>query len=434
MKIQNEMSSIRRRSILFSVGAVILLAVGIVAGHFLLPKIIDGDEHDHSGETGYYCPMHPHVQQNEPGVCPICQMDLVPKRNPDEMAGHEVGEERVHVTPRQRVIADVVTAEIDYRQLTVDIRAPANVEVNEATQKSVTAWYPGRIEKLYVDKTGQYVKRGAPLAEIYSPELIIAQREYLIALDTRDRQLLPMIDRLGEIESKENRGDQLVEASRERLKLLGMTDAQIESLEEKGKITRTTTVFSSASGIVMRRGVVEGAYVNEGTMLIEVVDLSSVWAIANVYESQANQIRPGMRMAVTGPSLNGERIEGRIDYVYPMIDPDSRTVQVRGVFINPGLRLKPGMYLTASIIKPPTDALAVPVGAVIRTGRRDLVYVDVGNQMFEAREVELGMKGDGYYQITGGDLHRGDKVVAEGGYLLDSERELKKGMGNGDRH
>ncbi|MGE3799382.1 MAG: efflux RND transporter periplasmic adaptor subunit [Candidatus Kapaibacterium sp.] len=412
----------------------LLIAVGgVAAGYFLLPSFVGMAGHNHADETIYFCPMHPQVRQNEPGVCPICHMDLVPENNPDGMSEQmEGGENLVHITPRQRLIADVATVEVDYRQLQSDITAPATVGVNEETQKVVTAWFPGRIEKLYVQKTGDYVRKGSPLALIYSPELVTAQKEYLLALDARDRQLLPTIERRGERSAPNEGENRLVVASEERLKLLGMTDGQIQGLRERGEIARTTTIFSTASGIVTRRSVVEGAYVNEGTTLIEVVDLSAVWVIANVSESQANLIRPGMIMSVTGLSLNGKVMNGRVEYIYPMVDPESRTIQVRGVFANPNLQLKPGTYLTASLTHSATDALAVPVGAVIRTGERDLVYVESGEHTFEAREVTLGMKSNGYYQIVAGNINRGDKVVAEGGYLLDSERELSGGSSGGE--
>lgn len=356
------------------------------------------------------------------------------------MAGHAAGGDEhaamLHITPRQRVIANVATVEVGFQQLNTNIVAAASVQVNQATQRAVTARFTGRIERLFVTRTGDVVRKGDPLAEIYSPELITAQKDYLIALETKERGLLPGFEPTGQnpttTATGRNRGEQLLNASRGRLKLLGMNDRQIETLEKDGDVAYTTTIYSTASGIVTNRAVVEGAYVNEGTLLLEVVDLSSVWIMANAYESDVNAIKPGMRMVVTGPALGGERIEGRVDYIYPSIDPASRTVQVRGVFSNPGLRLKPGMYLTATILQPATDALAVPVGAVIRTGLRDLVYVEVEENMFEAREVQIGMKGNGYYQITGGNLNRGDNVVAEGGYLLDSEREL--GQGGGHEH
>ncbi len=210
-------------------------------------------------------------------------------------------------------------------------------------------------------------------------------------------------------------------ASRQRLKLLGMSEEEITALEKRGEVTWTTTIRSTASGIVTTRGVTEGAYVNEGTMLVEVVDLSSVWVMVNVYENDVNSVTRGMKVQVTGPPLNGKNLHGVIDYVYPSVDPESRTVQVRALFSNPGTQLKPGMYLTATILKPTQNNLTVPASAVIRTGKRDIVYIEVEENMFEPREVQLGTKADGHYQITGGNLKTGDRVVSEGGYLLDSE-------------
>ena len=407
-------------------GAILLLGGGIAAGYLFLPEILGSDEHDHSEEPSYFCPMHPQVTADEPGICPICNMDLVPVDEPEKMQEDMDG---LVITPRDRVIADVKTVEVGYRGIGQDIVAPAVVEVNEATEKSITAWFPGRVDRLYAEKSGEYIRKGAPLAEIYSPELITAQQEYLIALETAERNLLPRLE--GEPEGTAA-GERLVEMSAERLRLLGMTNQQIDALHNEQKVARTTTIFSTASGIVTRKGIREGAYVEVGTTIVEVVDLSSVWIIASVPETSASSLRVGMEMAISLPGGTGDRRTARVDYIYPMVDRESRSVQVRGTISNPGLRLKPGMYLTAAITLPANDGLAVPIGAVIRTGERTVVYVEVEKNTFEAREVELGLKGDKFFQVTGGDLHQGDRVVAEGGYLLDAERQLTTSGGASD--
>ena len=405
-------------------GAILLLGGGLAAGYYFLPEILGSNGHDHSGDPSYFCPMHPQVTAEEPGICPICNMDLVPVDEPEKMMEEMEG---LVITPRDRMIADVRTVEVDYRGVGQDVLAPAVVEVNEATEKSVTAWFPGRVDRLYAEKSGEYIRKGAPLAEIYSPELITAQQEYLIALETAERNLLPSLE--GE---QIPAGERLTEISAERLRLLGMTDRQIDALREERKIARTTTIFSTASGIVTRKGIREGAYVEVGTTIVEVVDLSSVWIIASVPETSAGALRVGMEMAVSLPGDETSRRTARIDYIYPMVDRESRSVRVRGTIGNPGLRLKPGMYLTAAITLPANDGLAVPVGAVIRTGERSVVYVEVEENTFEAREVELGMKGGGYFRVIGGELSRGDRVVAEGGYLLDAERQLTTSGGTSD--
>ncbi len=413
--------------VLLVVAGVLLLIAGGVGGYYLLPGLLAGDglEHDHT--AAYYCPMHPQVTSDEPGVCPICSMDLVPMNDtPSDIGGD------ITITPRDRIIADVETWNVDYQQISTDIVAPAVVEINEATEKSITAWFPGRLDRLYIEKTGDYIRKGAPLAEIYAPELITAQQEYLLALETRRGDLLPSFEGSGADASSTTQEDRLVEAAEERLALLGMTDRQIRTLREDRKIARRTTIFATASGIVTRKGVREGAYVNEGTTIAEVVDLSSVWVVASVPETEADLLRLGMSMKVMLTS--GESRSARIDYIYPMVDPGSRTVQVRATFSNPQLRLKPGMYLTATVVLSARDALVVPVGALIRTGARDIVYVEVATNTFEAREVRVGMKGNGFYAVTDGDLKRGDRVVSEGGYLVDAERQLSTGSSNEHQH
>jgi len=421
-------ATLRRRRAAFALaGAILLLCLG-AAGYFLL---LDDSREEHAHEAGmlYTCPMHPQVIRDEPGTCPICHMDLVPMRasaapgtGNDSAASHAV---RVTMTPEERIVANVGTAEAGYRAVAAQLEVAGAIDYNEATHRVVTARFGGRIERLYVKETGQYVRAGEPLMEIYSPELVTAQQDYLLARETSTiRTPAGLGGDDGAAERAEERRGRLLRASRKRLELLGMSSAQIAALEQRGEIAYQTTVFSPASGVVIRRGITDGAYVNEGALLLELADLSSVWVLASVYESDVRRMKPGLPMMVTGPALGGERRQGRVQYIYPTVDPETRTVQVRGLFANADMLLKPGMYVSVSIGLPAGDVLAVPASAVVRTGRRDLVYVEVAANTFEPREVRTGVRDDGYYEIVEGELRAGDRVVTEGGFLIDSESRL----------
>jgi membrane fusion protein, copper/silver efflux system len=348
-------------------------------------------------------------------------------------AGHSAGgddshSDMVHLTDGELIAANVRTVVAEVRPIRQDLKVSAGVDYNEATHTVVTARVAGRIERLYVDRTGEYIRRGAPLMEIYSPELINAQRDYLIARESTEIEITSLSgnDTLMKTRRVE-RDRRLVTSSRTRLRLLGMSEAQIVALERKGEISYTTTLFSPASGVVIKRAITQGAYVEVGTLLLDLVDLSTVWVLANVYETDVYRVKPGMPMTVSGATMGGTSLAGRVEFIYPSVDQQSRTVKVRGVFANPGGLLRPGMYVDAAIGIPVASGLAVPVDAVVRTGRREVVYVQVRPNQFEARMVEVGA-GDGeYLQIVGGDLHSGDRVVADGGFLVDSEMRLNSG-------
>jgi membrane fusion protein, copper/silver efflux system len=417
------------------VAIIALLSIGAaVTALYWRPWEVTVDTHAHDATGKYTCPMHPQVVQDGPGICPICFMDLVPVGGASADTGDEHGlsKDALMLSERGRIVADVATTTVTSRAINAVIESAAGVDYNEATHRVVTARYAGRIERLHVDGTGQFVQKGAPLMEIYSPELVAAQQEYLIARETPQIDL-PTLD-AATAQGRRGGAARLQGASRKRLELLGMSAAQIAALERRGAIAYTTTVFAPASGVVLRRGVTEGAYVNVGTLVIEMVDLSSVYVIANVLESEAWKVRPGQPMSVTGAALGGETRHGSVDYVYPTVDAASRTVRVRGVFANPGMRLKPGMYLTARILAPQGEALVVPVGAVVRTGRRDIVYAEVGTNTYEPREIRLGARNGEYYEIAGGPINKGDRIVAQGSYLIDSESRLSGGAASHEGH
>ncbi len=422
------MNDQRTRILLAALAGALVVGLAAVGVYFLFLAPSSNAAHDHAEEESYYCPMHPQVTASEPSICPICNMDLVPKGRPELMPSDSDHDGAIRLTERGRIVAAVATQPAAFHQIDRDITAPALVEIDEATEKSVTARVAGRIERLYVDRTGVYVKKGQAVAEIYSPDLVTAQQEYLIALDTKSRDLLPAFE--GE-ESVEEAEERLVATAVERLGLLGMREQQIVALRESREVMTRTTIYANATGIVTRKGVREGAYVEEGSLLFDLVNLARVRVVASVPEDQIRALGVGMMMRLSGPGLDDRLPSARIDDIYPLVDPATRTVQVRAIFPNPGGRLKPGSYLRAHIILSATDRLSVPISAVIRTGRRNLVYVEVDENTFVPREVTLGRRSGDRVAITGGDLVEGEPVVVEGGYLIDAERQLSQGAAGG---
>lgn len=412
------------RWVLIVAASVVVFAIGGLGGYYVATSNGNGDLASRSSGEMYTCPMHPQVRQIGPGTCPICFMDLVPVGGASVVDTDHTDHD-LKITPRDRIIADVATVEADYRMLTRAISAPVTIDFNEGTQRVVSARSGGRIERLFIRETGVRVRKGDPLMSMYSPELVAAQKEYLVARETALILSLPAGEYYRpDSAARAARGKGVIASSREKLLLLGMSTAQINALEQRGDVVQAVTIFSPISGIVLRRGVAEGAYVTEGTMLMEVVDNSTVWGMIDASQDVASQLRAGIQVTIRGTGLGERIVHGYVDYIYPTADAASRTIRLRAPIANTDGLLRPGMLLTADLLVPSVDVLAVPVSAVIRTGERDLVYVEVQKNMFEARQVRLGIRSGDFYQIVDGDLKRGERVVAEGGYLLDSERQL----------
>lgn len=427
-----------RRTILFAaIGIVVLIAAAASINYLRAPKpptVAAGAQVKEP--TLYTCPMHPQIIRDGPGECPICHMELVPvKRASSVDTTSRTTRDTatmIDLTPEGRIVAQVATVTAGYRTLGAVLSVPASVDFDEGTHRVISARYGGRIDRLFIRETGQPVRRGEPMMEIYSPELVAAQKDFLIALEASAAPMPAMLHSTSDDASRsgEQKG-RLVAAARKRLELLGMATDQIAALERSGEVSYDTRVYAPASGVVLRRAVTEGSYIAEGATLLELADLSSVWVIANVSETDAFRVTRGMGMTVSGPALGGRQISGRVEYIYPVVDAASRSVRVRGLFTNPGILLKPGMYVTATIRVASRSVLAVPADAVVRTGTRDLVYVEVARNMFEPRMVTLGIREGEYYEITGGELRAGESVVAQGGFLIDSESRLQGAARNG---
>jgi len=361
----------------------------------------------------YQDAMHPEVVQDEPGLCPICGMALT--HVPTGAAGRPVG--LVEIDPVTLQNMGVRTAEVTMETLERTLRTTGTVEANDAARTAVTLKVGGWIERLHVNVEGQRVRRGQPLLELYSPDLVATQQEYLLAL--RNRQLLG-----GGPEA-----ERLVEAARTRLRLFDVSEEQVARLEQTGEVQRTLTIYSPASGTVVDKVAVEGMQATPGQALMQIVDLGTLWVQTAVPEQDLGWVRPGVRAEIMLPSEPGVTTTGRVGYVYDTMDPQLRTGTARVTVGNPGGRLKPGMYATVTLYGPLAEAApTVPADAVIRTGTEAAVVVDEGGGRFRPVPVVLGEEADGRVQILQG-VEAGARVVTGAQFLIDSEARLAAAVG-----
>jgi len=381
----------------------------------------NGNDNITRGEVTYYCPMHPEVTSNKPGVCPICHMDLVLQGSDDEMEEHFDGV--VSMSDNKLILANVSTVKVRKENLTKTISSYSYLDFAEEKRKTVTARFSGRIEKLFVNNTGDYVKQGDPLFEIYSPDLVQAQNDYLIAKSSAKSIRL--------ISNSED-NNPLLNSARKKLLLLGITEEQINKLEQTGEPELTVTYYSPMNGIVIEKKVQEGSYVNEGNVIYDIADLSTLWNISEIYENDLPFIKEGMNVNIELQSFPGETFEGKVSLIYPVVNPQTRTVKIRSVISN-NSRLKPNMYGNTKFNINVGETLVIPEDAVLFTGERELVYVKVEEGRFSQREIKTGIKSDGKYQVLSG-LSEGEEIAATGAYLIDSESQLRSGTAASHQH
>ena len=328
----------------------------------------------------------------------------------------------IQVTAEKQQLIGVKIGTVEMRPLEKVIRTVGRVDYDEKRLVTISPKIGGWVEDLYVDFTGKFVKQGEPLLTIYSPELVSTQEEYLIAL--RARKDL-MTSPFAEVSAS---GNALAESARRRLKLWDITDDQIKALEEGGRPKKTLTLYSPFSGVVLERAVSKGMNVMPGAALYKLGDLSVVWVLADVYEYELPFIRLDQQATIQLSYMPGETFTGKAVYIYPYLDSNTRTAKVRFEFPNPHGKLKPEMYANVEIKVHLGQRLAVPEGAVIDTGMRQMAIVDKGSGYFEPREVKVGAKVDNYYEVIKG-LKAGEKVVTSANFLIDSESKLKEAMG-----
>ncbi|UCH11106.1 MAG: efflux RND transporter periplasmic adaptor subunit, partial [Fidelibacterota bacterium] len=420
-----------------------------------------------TGEVQWWtCSMHPQIRLPEPGQCPICFMDLIPQ----EVPTGDLDIRELRMSPEAVAIAGIQTTKVHRAVAKREVRLSGKVEYDESQLGNITAWVPGRLERLYVDYTGITVKQGDHMVELYSPELYAAQEELIQALK-----------RVPEGEQALGRASALatVKAVREKLRLLGLTASQIGAIEKRGTPSDRMLITSPTAGVVVHKNAMEGMYVQTGTKIYTIADLSRVWVVMDAYESDLPWLHYGQEVDFTVEALPGNQFQGRVAFIDPVLDADTRTVKVRLSMSNPDGRLKPGMFVRAvvhsvmdskgqainpalagkwvspmhpeivkdgpgkcdvcgmdlvraeelGIVHVPSDdelPLVVPAEAVLLTGKRAVVYVKkpgTGEPVFEGREVILGARAGNTYIVLEG-LKEGEQVVVNGNFKIDSAMQI----------
>lgn len=356
----------------------------------------------------YVCPMHPMVTSDKPGNCSICGMDLVKRSSSEELtltAQEELVAHEVRLSPTQQVLANVATEAVAVRLLAKEITTVGTIDYVEGNIANLSARVAGRTDSLFVNYTGERVTRGQPLLSMYSPDIVGAEQEYLLALDSNNPALL--------------------ESARRKLILWGITAEQIDRLGQSREMRDHLTIFSPISGTVIDKLVHLDMYVAAGQPLYNIADLSTVWMWAEIYEYEFANVRVGQSVEVTAVAYPGEKFYGTINFVSPVVDTLTRTVRIRAEFDNPSDRLKPGMYVDARIKVNLGRKLAIPASAVLNTGQRQVAWVEKEPGVYTPRDVQIGQRAGNYCEVLSG-VAAGEKVVTQAGFLIDSESQLAR--------
>lgn len=377
------------------------------------------------GETVWTCSMHPQVLLPDPGLCPICGMDLIPLTVSDDA---ELAPNQVTMSPRARVLARIRTVPV--RRLAASgetLRMLGRVEFDETTLHTVTAWIGGRIDRLHVRVTGQRIRRGQIVASLYSPEVYAAHQDLMTATS--------QVERLsGGSEIARASSVAALNAARQRLRLLGVPEAEIGRMEHNtSRPTRNVAIRSPFSGTVLERLASEGAYVQTGTPLFRVADLTRLWVQLDAYESDLPYLSVGQTVELEVEALPNETFHGRIAFIDPVIDPRRRTARVRIEVSSPERQMRPGMFVEAVLRGNSGDSaqpLVIPASAPLFTGRRSVVYVelpDTERPTYEARVVRLAPRIGDVFPVVAG-LSEGERVVTYGAFALDADLQIRGGQ------
>ncbi len=435
---------------------IIILAIAVV---ILVPVyflFIAGGSSDIALEEKqlYTCGMHPEIISDEPGLCPICEMNLTPvKSNNQKSSGErkilywqapmdpneiydEPGKSKmgmdlvpvyedeasgsgfVTIDPEVQQNMNIKTVKVQVKQLSSKVNTNGVLQTNETSEYIVTTRINGWVEKLFVNYTGQQVSKGSKLMDIYSPELVSAQQELLTALSYQNTV------NASSLQSIRKSGNELVKNSMRKLELLEVSDAEIKRLIDTKEVKTYITLFAQKSGTVLEKNIVEGQKVMGGMPLLKIANLSSLWLMADIYEYELAKVKIGSKVSITFNFLPGKIYDGKVSFIYPTLDPKARTVKIRIELNNRG-ELKPSMFANITIEGEDLGSKpAIPENAIIRSGLKDVVILSIGDGKFKPQQVQLGGYADGYYQVLNG-LSEGNTIVTSAQFLIDSESNLK---------
>jgi len=373
----------------------------------------------------WYDPMKPEVRFDHPGKSPFMDMELVPKyaeaeaAEPPKPAGDMAvppGYSKVTIPLERRQEIGVTTVKVERRPIGGALQTNGIVAEDEARVQAVNAKFAGYIEKLYVDRTGQSVRRGERLLTVYSPDLVSTERELLLAAENARRL------EGSSSASASSDAQSLLAATRQRLRLWDISPSEIDRIEKTGEVSRTLTLSSPASGVVLKKDAVAGMAISPGMPLFTIADLSVVWVLADVYQSEIAGAAKGEEAEISS-SVRGESFRGRVDFVYPTFSPETRTGKVRIVVPSPKGSLEPGMFVRVSIRRTPREALTVPRSAIIETGERQIAFVEQSPGVYVPRAVKVGSAEGDFVEVVSG-LSSGEVVVSSANFLIDSESRI----------
>jgi len=393
----------------------LILAVGLFLGWLLFRDSSrkENTEHEHPEAEAkeWICSMHPQIRQDHPGLCPLCAMDLIPVKTADTMS-ETIDSEAIVMSKEAAALANVATSVVSRKRPTMTVHLYGTVQVDERLTRSQVSHVSGRIEKLAVNFTGESIRKGQVIATVYSPDLLNAQQELLEAVKIQSSQ------------------PALLAAAREKLRQWKLTAEQIARIESTGVVSPQIDITANTQGIVLKKNVEQGDYVNAGGILYEIADLSSVWVLFDAYEADLPYLKKGDKVTFTIPAMPGKAFSGRIAFIDPILDKTTRTAKVRVETANPRQELKPEMYANAIIeasLKQQGDEIVIPKTAVLWTGKRSIVYVkqpDSDLPTFKLREIELGSSlGDSYVVLSG--IAAGEEIVTSGTFSVDASAQLE---------